>query len=249
VIELHYTGGWWYHAGQADARRLAGADQVVLPSAAAGPLVWRPLASWAELIGRDALALHGYLPECVEILSPHGLAVPVIGTGPDGLPAALRAALPPPPDPRTPAEHVADLRATLHAARRARRQAAINAGAPLGDGRLLQSDAESRSLIQGALTLALAAMISGDPAQIEVFSASLGAGWRATDGSVCATDAAGMLALGRSLAAHIATCDQVSEVHRAAIDGADQDDGAGGTDWAATLAALEALDITTGWPA
>jgi hypothetical protein len=239
MSDYEYSAAWWYHAGQRDARRYTAGAQIAL-TGEDGITRWLALGAWALRIGRDGLALEGYLPEAVEVgVSPpfFGLAAPEIGTGPDGLPAAVRAALPAPADPRTLDEQIADLRAALHARRRALRQAAIDAGAPLVDGRLLQSDAESRSLIQGAMTLALAALMTGDTAQIAAYATTLGAGWRATDGTVCATDAAAIMGLGQLLAAHIAACDTASEAHRAAIDGA------------ADLAALGEIDIDSGWPA
>jgi len=131
VSELHYTGAWWYHAGQPDAWRAAGAHQVALPSAAAGPLVWRPLASWADLLGRDALALHGYLAECAAIVAPWGLEPAAVGVGPDGLQAALRAAAPEPapmPDERTPEEILAAERAGMRCPRLWCRLVLVDAG-------------------------------------------------------------------------------------------------------------------------
>jgi hypothetical protein len=113
---------------------------------------------------------------------------------------------------------------------------ARNAGF-LYNGKRIDSDQDSRILISGAVQLATLAMIAGTPEALAQFAAGLGSGWRHSDGTIAATDAAGMIAIGQALAAHIATCDAVSQTHKAAIEAI------------TTAAECLALDVTTGYPA
>lgn len=116
--------------------------------------------------------------------------------------------------------------------RRAVRQRAIDGGFVVGGARV-QSDLESRLLLQGAVALAQAAIAAGTEAD---YAASLGEGWRDADDGIVATDAAGMLALGQALAAHIAACDAASQATKAAIVAAED------------FAALAAVDLAAGYP-
>ena len=113
--------------------------------------------------------------------------------------------------------------------------AARNAGF-LFNGKLVDSDQVSRLLISGAVQLATLAMMAGTPEALAQFAASLGAGWRHSDGTIAATDAPSMIAIGQALAVHIATCDAVSQAHKAAIEAC------------TTAADCAALDVTGGYP-
>ena len=120
-----------------------------------------------------------------------------------------------------------------------RLDALLNArnGGFLFNGKRVDSDQDSRLLISGAVQLATLAMMAGTPEALAQFAAGLGSGWRHSDGSIAANDAAVMIAIGQALAAHIATCDAVSQTHKAAIEAS------------TTAAGCSALDVTTGYPA
>jgi hypothetical protein len=113
--------------------------------------------------------------------------------------------------------------------------AARNAGF-LFNGKRIDSDQDSRILISGAVQLATLAMMAGTAEALTQFAAGLGSGWRHSDGSIAATDAAGMIAIGQALATHIATCDAVSQAHKAAIEAC------------GSAAECAAIDVTTGYP-
>jgi hypothetical protein len=135
MSEYQYSGWWWYHAGQPDARRLSTNDQVGLLDEQE-QAVWLPLYAWAHRGGRDFLALNGYLAEYAETPAPWGRLPPEIGIGPDGIQAALRAAAPEPapePDPRTPEEILAAERLGMRCRRLWCRLVLVDAGlwAPL----------------------------------------------------------------------------------------------------------------------
>jgi hypothetical protein len=104
------------------------------------------------------------------------------------------------------------------------------------NGHLVASDTDSWLLIQGAVTMAQLAIAAGTQQALDDFALTLGAGWRAIDQTVVATDAAGVIALGMALAGHMAYCDGVSQAHKAAIDAAE------------SIEALDAIDPTAGYP-
>lgn len=118
-----------------------------------------------------------------------------------------------------------------------RLDALLNArnGGFLFNGKRVDSDQESRMLISGAVQLATLALMAGTPEALAQFAASLGAGWRYSDGTIAATDATGMIALGTALAERIAVCDAVSQAHKAAIEAC------------TTADECNALDVTTGY--
>lgn len=121
------------------------------------------------------------------------------------------------------------------AQRKLARAEAIDAGF-IYNGSRVHSNSESRILIQGAVQLAQLALADGGTEALSDFAASLNDGWRSVDGTVVATDAMGMVALGRALASHIATCDAVSQAHKVAINGA------------TTVADVAAICVTSGYP-
>lgn len=92
----------------------------------------------------------------------------------------------------------------------------------------VQTDLESRGLINGAVTMAMLALSAGAPFEMAFTLA---------DNSTVAIDAAGMIALGQAVGAFIATAHARSVALRALIDAAGD------------IAAIEAIDIETGWPA
>jgi hypothetical protein len=104
------------------------------------------------------------------------------------------------------------------------------------NGHLVASDTDSWLLIQGAVTMAQLALAAGTQQALDDFALTLGAGWRAIDQTVLATDAAGIIAMGMALAGHMAVCDAVSQSHKAAIDAAE------------TIEALDAIDPIAGYP-
>lgn len=114
-------------------------------------------------------------------------------------------------------------------------EAAREAGFDHG-GATVASDIKSQMLIQGSVQLAQMALADGSPEALDAFATSLGAGWRAADGTVVATDAAGIVAMAQSLAAHIAACDGVSQGHKTMIGAA------------ADFAELAAIDVSAGYP-
>lgn len=243
-------GALWRMAGPDAPRRLTGGEMLWVPDPAPGAPERRsrlPYPAAQQRFGHDwqaDFALQGIVPEYRQEPAPHGWAAPVLDTDADGRPVARRDAL---PDPLSPAERLALERAALHQRRRALRAAGIDSGAALPGGAVLESDADSRLLLTGAVALAQAALMQGTAEALAAFAASLGAGWRAREGEVVATSAVGMLGLAQALAAHVAAWDAASQAHRAAID-TDVPDGAGGVDVAATRAALAALDLSAGWP-
>ena len=103
------------------------------------------------------------------------------------------------------------------------------------NGETFLADPNSRVLLNGAVLLALAAIVDGTPAAIAEYKASLGKGWRNKSGQGRITEPTDMIALGKSLAAHIATTDAVNQAHKAAIDAA------------TTIEELSAIDPTTGY--
>jgi hypothetical protein len=137
--------------------------------------------------------------------------------------------------PGDPEQHLATTKSAKYQERIDALLAARNAGFQF-NGKKVDSDQDSRILISGAVQLATLAMMTGTPEALAQFSASLGAGWRYSDGTIAATDAAGMIALGQALAIHIATCDAVSQMHKASIEAC------------TTAAECAALDVTTGYP-
>ncbi len=98
------------------------------------------------------------------------------------------------------------------------------------------SDTDSWLLIQGAVTMAQLALAAGTQQALDDFALTLGAGWRAVDQEIVATDADGIIAMGMALAGHMAACDAISQAHKVAIDAAE------------TVEAVAAIDPTAGYP-
>lgn len=136
--------------------------------------------------------------------------------------------------PANPEKALADAKAVAHARRYAELLNARNSGV-LFNGKIVESDQESRMLIAGAVQLATLAVMQGTQGALEQFAAGLGAGWRYADGTIAATDAYGMIALGQALAARVAYCDAVSQSHKAAIDAC------------TTVDEVRAIDVSTGY--
>lgn len=104
------------------------------------------------------------------------------------------------------------------------------------NGHIVASDTDSWLLIQGAVTMAQLALVAGTQQALDDFALTLGAGWRAVDQAIVATNAAGIISMGMALAGHIAACDAVSQAHKVAIDAAE------------TIEAVAAIDPTSGYP-
>jgi hypothetical protein len=113
----HYTGAAWHDTELVTARRVTASELIALDG------VYLPLSAWSLRRPDDYRAMlesAGFLMESVADSAPWGLAAPVVGVGPDGLPAAVREALPEPlpePDLRTPEQILADERAGMRADR------------------------------------------------------------------------------------------------------------------------------------
>lgn len=105
------------------------------------------------------------------------------------------------------------------------------------NGYTVASDTRSQILILGTANRARSALADGSQAALDAFSATLGDGWRAINGTVVATDAAAIIAMETALGIHIATCDAIGQAKKAAIEAAE------------TLAELQAIDVNAGYPA
>jgi hypothetical protein len=119
------------------------------------------------------------------------------------------------------------LRALKWEAAKARRDAAQVVGCATPAG-VVQTDGESRVLINGAVTMALVAQATATPYAIT---------FTLKDNSSVDLDAAAMIALGVAVGTYIGACHDHSLALRAAIDAAPD------------AAALAAIDVDAGWPA
>lgn len=113
-------------------------------------------------------------------------------------------------------------------------EAARGAGFSHG-GHVVDSTIASQLLIEGAASRAQRAVVAGTQGALDAFAAQLGAGWRGKDGTIVATTAQDILDLSDSLANHVATCDAVSQAHKAAIEAAE------------TPSQLAAIDVSAGY--
>lgn len=118
------------------------------------------------------------------------------------------------------------LRAIKWEAVKAKRTEVQTGGCNTPSGRA-QTDLESLGLINGAVTMAILSLQASAPYSIEFTLA---------DNTSIALDAAGMIALGQAVGIFIAVSHARSVALRAAIDAA------------ADPAALDAIDIESGWP-
>ena len=108
-------------------------------------------------------------------------------------------------------------RARKHAERIENLEEAREAGF-LFNGAVVDSSIKSQVLIQGIAQLAQIALANGTESD---FEANLGSGWRASDGTIVATDAASVIAMAEAFAAHVAACDAASQAIKQAIDQAE----------------------------
>lgn len=90
-----------------------------------------------------------------------------------------------------------------------------------------QTDLESRGLINGAVTLAMLSLQAGQPFALEFTLA---------DNSSLMLDASSMIGLGQAVGLFVAAAHAYSVTLRALIDSAP------------TIAALDAIEISVGWP-
>ncbi|AYJ87677.1 DUF4376 domain-containing protein [Sphingomonas paeninsulae] len=86
---------------------------------------------------------------------------------------------------------------------------------------------DSQRKVNGAVTMALIASTAGAPFSID---------WTMADNSSATLDAQGMIALGVAVGRYVSACHDRGAVIKAAIDAA------------ATIEALEAIDIAADWP-
>ena len=91
----------------------------------------------------------------------------------------------------------------------------------------VDTDPESQRKTSGAVQLAMIAQAAGVPFAID---------WTMQDNSVAAHDAAAMIAMGVAVGQHVAACHAAALIKRQAL--AD----------AADVAAIEVVDVDTGWP-
>lgn len=171
--------------------------------------------------------------------SQYPTIVPIFfGTAPDGIDTGAAGVLDAIDSAGYEAARAAELEARKAIKQRQRkdvRMNAINAGFEYG-GTRVDSDLESRSLIQGAVSLAQLALADGSQGALDAFAASLGDGWRGENGTVVATDAPGIITLAQALSGHIAACDGASQAIKTLIDAA------------ADFAELGGVDLTAGYP-
>ena len=126
-------------------------------------------------------------------------------------------------------------RAALHEARAQARLAAQTGGFRL-DGATYASDREeSIPLLTNAALSAQLALAQGAEATA-AFEAAMGAGWRDTAGVGRIASAVGILTLHGAFVGHGAACDRHSQALKGQIEAAQ------------SVAELDAIDLTTGWP-
>lgn len=110
---------------------------------------------------------------------------------------------------------------------KARRDQAEWSGCNTALGRV-DSDPDSQRKTGGAVQMAMIAQAAGAPFSID---------WTMQDNSTVAHDAAAMIAMGVAVGQHVAACHEAALAKRTAIDAA------------STAAAIEAVEVETGWPA
>lgn len=125
-----------------------------------------------------------------------------------------------------PAPTLADLKAAKWATVKARRDQA-EYGDFAWDGSTFNADVESRNRIMGAVQLAALAASAGQPYSVV---------WTLADNSTRTLDAADMIAVGSTLGARVGAAHANAASLRSAINAA------------ADEAALDAIDVSTGWP-
>lgn len=122
---------------------------------------------------------------------------------------------------------LADAKAAMWAEAKLVRDAHIDGGVDVPPIGRFDSDPLSRSNINGAVTGAMLAAQAGQP-----FSIS----WKLADNTVATLNGAQTMAAGMAVLAHVAACHANSQVMGLAIQAA------------ANHAALDEIDIETGWP-
>jgi len=119
-------------------------------------------------------------------------------------------------------------KAAKWAAAKALRDAAIDGGCTVAGIGRFDTDLISRSNINGAVTGAMIAQAAS-----QTFAVT----WKLADNSIIGLDAADMITAGLAVLTHVSACHAVAQTIGLAIEAA-QD-----------FAALEAIDIESGWPA
>jgi hypothetical protein len=205
-------------------------------------LVPASLPSWLELDGvlyeppaltPEQLAAQGWLPLIYEPEdAPLGYADPVAETR-EGQQVAVAYALGTPEE--RAAVSLASAKTAAHEARSAERLRLQTSGFPFADHVFASDREESIPLLSAATLSALMVMGQGAEA-IAAFEAALGAGWRDVTGVACVSSAAGILGMHAAFVGWGSACDRASQALAAQIEAAE------------TLAALNAIDLTAGWP-
>lgn len=130
-------------------------------------------------------------------------------------------------DARAFGPNLARWRAARRAQAEAYRDGRVNGGCMTASGPV-DSDPVSRGLITGSVSMATIAKAAGAP-----FATT----WRMQDNSYVGLDADAMIAMGVAVGEHVAACYEASFAVKDLIDAA------------ADKAAIEAVDITAGYPA
>lgn len=111
---------------------------------------------------------------------------------------------------------------------KAQRDACIDTGTTVPGVGPFDSNLTSRININGAVTMAQIALGQGEPFEIS---------WTLADNSVAVLDGPTMIAAGVAVGEHVSACHARAQVLRGEIEAA------------ADRAALDAIDLTQGWPA
>ena len=142
-----------------------------------------------------------------------------------------------------PAGTAAEIAAALTEQRRRERhgeRAMCRLNAQIGgftcDGHRYASDREESIPLLTAATIAAQSALAQGPEASAAYDAAMGAGWRSDDGAARIASAVGILALHGAFVAHGAACDRHSQALKGQIEAA------------TTVAELDAIGLTTGWP-
>lgn len=125
------------------------------------------------------------------------------------------------------APSIDDRKAAMWAEAKRLRDSAIDAGVPVAGIGIFDSDDQSRANISGAVTMALLAQLNAQAFSI---------GWKLADNTVTTLSGPQMIGAGVAVGQHVSECHEVAQGLGLAIDDA------------ASHAALDAIDVTVGWP-
>lgn len=185
-----------------------------------------------ECLTQEELANGGVYPEYREPVDPTlGWADPVLE--PDNQRVAIYASGTP---EEREAASLAQRKALMQSERAAERTVRQTNGFSYNGYTYASDREESIPLLTAAAIAAQSALAEGPEAAAE-FGAGMGAGWRSADGIPRLTTATEIVELHAAFVSHGAACDVRSQQIKAEIEAA------------TTPADLDAIDMTTGWPA